>query len=64
MRTIQFCFRDFSGKLITDRKMPFVDATGMTITPSVGMPFVDGRGRLCLVGQPFFDFSGELIEPR
>ena len=64
MQTIQFCFRDFSGKLITSKYTPFVDATGSTIVPSLGVAFIDGRGCKRLVGQPFFDFSGELIEPR
>ena len=64
MQTIQFCFCDFSGKLITSKNMPFIDATGSTIVPFVGTPFIDGRGFSRCVGQPFFDFSGELIEPR
>ena len=64
MRTTQFCFRDFSGKLITSKDTPFVDATGSTIVPSFGAAFIDGRGCRRRIGQPFFDFSGELIEPR
>ena len=64
MQTIQFCFRDFSGTLITSKDTPFVDATGSTIVPSLGTPFIDGRGCRRRVGQAFFDFSDKLIEPR
>ncbi len=59
-----FRFQDFAGNIITDKKTPFVDATGKIITPVLGTPFVDGRNRTRHVGESFFDFSGELIEPR
>ena len=64
MINTRFCFRDFSGRLITSKNMSFVDATGAVISPTVGTPFIDARNRRCYVGQTFYDASGELIEPR
>lgn len=60
----RFQFYDFSGKLITGKNMPFVDATGATIMPVYGTPFVDGHGEHRRVGQSFWDYLDEYIEPR